>query len=72
MNTKDINLNSSNNMPKELAKLLAVGVMYTLNGIPKDLYETVYSKLITGDYEELLDILVCYSRSPQEETYYIQ
>lgn len=72
MNTKDTNLNSSNNMPKELAKLLAAGLMYTLNGIPKDLYETAYVKLMTGEYEELLDILVCYSRSPQEETHYIQ
>lgn len=72
MNTKDTNLNSSNNMPKELAKLLAAGLMYTLNGIPKDLYETAYVKLMTGEYEELLDILICYSRSPQEETHYVQ
>lgn len=72
MNTKDINLNSSNNMPKELAKLLAAGLMYTLNGIPKDLYETAYAKLMTGEYEELLNILICYSRSPQEETHYVQ
>lgn len=72
MNIKDIDLNSPNNMPAELAKLLAAGLMYTLNGIPKDLYETAYVKLVTGEYKELLDILICYSRSPQEETHYIQ
>lgn len=72
MNIKDIDLNSSNNMPTDLAKLISAGLMNVVNGLPLDMYETIYIKLMMGEYKELLDMLACFIKSPQQEIHYLQ